>query len=302
MCNCNCESNIPCGWDWVPSIYISTEDPLKADGMTVKLKYADNLYLNDKGELCAKAGSGSTDTYTKSEIDAFINGLDSKIEVISGETEAAVEDIKVNGVSVVTDKVANVDLTPYALSSVVQTQVDNLETKVETISAATTPYSGASGVVVNDHTISLTGGHIVNDVSADTTYVSGSSLLAKFDGNPSNVVWGKFGFINNRRILDSDYNNFTLLENVSVPRGVGRVNVPIVDNAAQLPAGDSNVYGVVMVDNALFSGSTNPVQNKVVKAALDEKANGAYNLVALTQAEWEALTVKDPTTIYLIKE
>lgn len=273
--SCNCESKIPCGWSFSPSLYISTEDPLKAYGMTVKLKYGDGLYLDADGNLCSEAGSGGTGN---------------------------VDDVKVNGASVVSHRIAEIDLTPYALSAVVQSQVDNLETKVETISAETTPYSGASGVVVNDHTISLTGGHIVNNVSADTTYASGSSLIAKFDGNPANVVWGKFGFINNRRILDSDYNNFTLLENVSVPRGVGRVNVPIVDNAAQLPAGDSNVYGVVMVDNALFSGSTNPVQNKVIKEALDGKANGAFNLVSLTQAEYDALAVKDPNTLYFVTD
>lgn len=274
MCNCNCEKDYPCSWSFSPSIYISADAPLDANGMSIKLKLGDGVYLNENGELCAIGGSGET----------------------------GVDDVKVNGSSVVSNRIAQIDLTSYALSSVVQTQVDNLETKVETISAETTPYSGASGVVVNDHTISLTGGHIVNDVSADTTYVSGSSLLAKFDGNPSNVVWGKFGFINNRRILDSDYNNFTLLENVSVPRGVGRVNVPIVDNAAQLPAGDSNVYGVVMVDNALSSGSTNPVQNAVIKTALDGKANGAYTIVALTQAEYDALAVKDPQTLYFVTD
>lgn len=275
MCNCNCNNDYPCSWSFSPSIYISADAPLDANGMTVKLKYGDGLYLDADGNLCSEAGSGGTGN---------------------------VDDVRVNGASVVTNRIAEIDLTPYALSAVVQSQVDNLETKVETISAETEPYSGASGVVVNDHTISLTGGHIVNDVSADTSYASGSSLMAKFDGNPSNVVWGKFGFINNRRILDSDYNSFTLLENVSVPRGVGRVNVPIVDNAAQLPAGDSNVYGVVLVDNALSSGSTNPVQNNVIKAALDGKANGAFNLVSLTQAEYDALPTKDPATLYFVTD
>lgn len=278
MCNCNCNNDYPCGWSFMPSIYISADAPLDANGMSIKLKLGDGVYLNENGELCAIGGSGET----------------------------GVDDVKVNGSSVVSNRIAVIDLTPYALSSVVQSQVDNLETKVETISAETTPYSGASGVVVDDHTISLTGGHIVNDVSADTTYVSGSSLLAKFDGNPSNVVWGKFGFINNRRILDSDYNNFSLVSGASappVPGGSGRAVIPVNSNyILDFPSGDTTHYGLVMVDDEFDSGSTNPVQNKLVKKALDGKTNGAYTIVALTQAEYDALAEKDENTVYMIKE
>ena len=301
--SCNCNSNIPCGWDFAPSIYISAEDPLKANGMSVKLKYADNLYLNDKGELCAKAGSGTTDTYTKSEIDAFINGLDSKIEIISGETEAAVEDIKVNGVSVVTDKVANVDLSPYALSANVQSQVTALDEKIEVISAETQPYSAGSGINIANQVISVAGGNVVNSLDLKNASPSGTVLTFKQDGRPNDFVAASFGKINGQNMVEtSTFKNFELLSGITIPRGTGTVDVPISDYKAVLPKGDSNVFGVVTVDNTLFSGSTNPVQNNVIKAALDGKANGAYTLVSLSQAEYDALATKDPATIYFIQE
>ena len=72
------------------------------------------------------------------------------------------------------------------------------------------------------------------------------------------------------------------------------------------------------VDAALSSTSTNPVQNKVVKAALDAKQakltagsgviiNGseistAYKIWHGSQAEYDAIAAKDDMTIYLIEE
>jgi hypothetical protein len=74
----------------------------------------------------------------------------------------------------------------------------------------------------------------------------------------------------------------------------------------------------VTIDSALSSTSANPVQNKVVKAALDEKQdvltagsgitiNGseistAYKIWHGSQAEYDAIAAKDDMTIYLIEE
>ena len=72
------------------------------------------------------------------------------------------------------------------------------------------------------------------------------------------------------------------------------------------------------IDSALSSTSTNPVQNKAVKAALDAKQakltagsgiiiNGseistAYKIWHGSQAEYDAIAAKDDMTIYLIEE
>ena len=74
----------------------------------------------------------------------------------------------------------------------------------------------------------------------------------------------------------------------------------------------------VTVDADLSSTSTNPVQNKVVKEALDKKQNAltagsgiiineseistAYKIWHGSQAEYDAIAAKDDMTIYLIEE
>lgn len=59
---------------------------------------------------------------------------------------------------------------------------------------------------------------------------------------------------------------------------------------------------VIVVDSALSSTSTNPVQNKVVQAALNDKLEvGSFpSIQFITQANFNALTTKDPNTLYLI--
>lgn len=59
------------------------------------------------------------------------------------------------------------------------------------------------------------------------------------------------------------------------------------------------------VDNALSANSTNPVENQVVKAALDNKitnGGGVETEVALTKAEYNALLTKGSTTMYVITD
>ena len=258
----------------MPSIYISADAPLDANGMSIKLKLGDGVYVNENGELCSEAGSGGTGN---------------------------VDDVKVNGSSVVSHRIAEINLTPYALSAVVQSQVDNLEDKIEVISAETTPYSAGSGINISGQVISVKGNHVVNNIEASQN-ASGTQLSYTADGVATPVVLGKSGFINGLRVIDNNYNSFSLLSGITIPRGTGTTDVPVVNYKAVLPKGDSNIYGVTMIDNAINSASTNPVQNAVIKAALDEKANGAYNLVALTQAEYDTQKEKDENTIYLIKE
>lgn len=319
--SCKCNHSYPCSWDFAPSIYISAEDPLKADGLSVKLKYGDGLYLDEDGNLCAIGGSGGTGNVDDVKVNGSsvvdhriaqidltpyalsavvqsqVDNLENKIEVISGETEAAVEDVKVNGVSVVTDKVANVDLTPYALSAVVQSQVTALDEKVDAISAETQPYSAGSGINISGQVISVKGNHVVNTIEAAQN-ASGTQLSYTADGVATPVVLGKSGFINGLRVIDNNYNSFSLLSGLTI----AGTDATITNYKAVVPSATTSVYGAVKVDNAINSASTNPVQNKVIKEALDEKANGAYNLVALTQEEYDALAEKDENTIYMIKE
>lgn len=269
--SCNCNHSYPCSWDFAPSIYISAEDPLKADGMSVKLKYGDGLYLDENGNLCAIGGSGET----------------------------GVDDVKVNGSSVVSNRIANVDLTPYALSATVQSQVTALDEKVDAVSAQTTPLSAGSGVTIVDNKINVAGGNVVNSLNLKNASPSGTVLTFKQDGRPNDFVAASFGKINGQNMVEEQtFKSFDLLSGLSI----AGTDATITNYKAVVPSATTSVLGVVKVDNAINSASTNPVQNKVIKEALDEKANGAYNLVALTQAEYDALAEKDENTIYMIKE
>ena len=71
--------------------------------------------------------------------------------------------------------------------------------------------------------------------------------------------------------------------------------------------------GSIAVDTELDSGSTNPVQNKVIYNKIDEveevtaaglnavnSALGGLKLQQITQSAYDALTTKDPSTLYII--
>lgn len=91
----------------------------------------------------------------------------------------------------------------------------------------------------------------------------------------------------------------------------------IIINGSVISATSSGGISVT-VDAALSATSTNPVQNKVVKEALDKKqakltaGNGitingseistAYKIWHGSQAEYDAIAAKDDMTIYLIEE
>lgn len=66
-----------------------------------------------------------------------------------------------------------------------------------------------------------------------------------------------------------------------------------------------NKPSIPQVDDALSDSSTNPVENQVIKAALDNKitnGGGVETEVALTKAEYNALSTKGNTTMYVITD
>lgn len=60
-------------------------------------------------------------------------------------------------------------------------------------------------------------------------------------------------------------------------------------------------YSSIVVDSALSNTSENPVQNKVVKGALDLKLDSA-DLQIMTQAEYDALAVKTAPLYFIVEE
>ena len=60
---------------------------------------------------------------------------------------------------------------------------------------------------------------------------------------------------------------------------------------------DATAYTPTVIDSTLNSGSTNAIQNAAVATAL-----GGVKIVKISDTDFEALTVKDPSTLYLVQE
>ena len=58
---------------------------------------------------------------------------------------------------------------------------------------------------------------------------------------------------------------------------------------------DATAYTPTVVDSVLSTGSTNAIQNAAVATAL-----GGLKLVKISDTDYEALSVKDPNTLYVV--
>jgi len=179
--------------------------------------------------------------------------------------------------------------------------------------------TAGNGIAISGNTISST-------VSGGTSVTVDSSLSA----TSTNPVQNKAV----KAALDAKQDRMTIDSALSAtsanPVQNKAVKAALDAKQAKLTAGSGIIIngsiisatssgGISMtVDAALSSTSTNPVQNKVVKEALDEKQdvltagdgitiNGSeisttYKIWHGSQAEYDAIAVKDDMTIYLIEE
>ena len=132
-------------------------------------------------------------------------------------------------------------------------------------------------------------GRYNNSVSASTTFGdSGNTLFSVGNGTADNAR----------------HNAFEVRQNGDIYLTLDGQDVKLQDQL-----GGSSIT----VDTALDSGSTNPVQNKVIYNKIDEVEQvtaaglnalndnfGGLKLVKLTQAEYNALATKDSSTLYII--
>lgn len=73
---------------------------------------------------------------------------------------------------------------------------------------------------------------------------------------------------------------------------VSGTNIKTVGGVSILGTGDIPVGSSITVDAALDANSTNPVQNRVVKSAIDAKANSADLATVATSGDYDDLTNK----------
>lgn len=132
-------------------------------------------------------------------------------------------------------------------------------------------------------------GSFNNSVSASTSFGdSGNTLFSVGNGTANNAR----------------HNAFEIRQNGDIYLSSGGTDIKLQDHL-----GGSSIT----VDTELDSGSTNPVQNKVIYNKFDEVEEvtaaglnavndkfGGLKLVKLTQSEYDSLTTKDPSTLYVI--
>lgn len=127
--------------------------------------------------------------------------------------------------------------------------------------------------------------------------------------NKANTTWGDSGntlfSVGNGTSTSARHNAFEIRQNGDIYLTKDGQDVKLQD---QLGGG-----GSITVDTALDSGSTNPVENRVIYNKIDEVEQvtaaglnavndkfGGLKLVSLSQAQYNALATKDASTLYII--
>ena len=244
--------------------------------------YEEYVYTNNAWE---KIGSTSTDLsnyYTKSQVDTLLAG---KQQTLTAGSNVQI----VNGVISATD--TTYDLTPYALSADVATELakkqntltagTNVQIVDGVISATDTQYTAGANIAINNGVISAT----------DTTYTAGAGISIESGVIASTVTPGA-------QIDDSATASTTAWSSQ-------KINTELANKQNTLTAGTNVqiVDGVISATDTTYSAGTNvQITNGVISATGNVASTMVATLWAGTQQQYDAITTKDPNTLYIIQE
>ena len=130
------------------------------------------------------------------------------------------------------------------------------ENKVATLPTATT---SGYGVVIVDDTLNSSSTNVVQNKVITTTIIENEKVTA-----------AALNDLNERKVDVTDFENLEGVVNTKVDDVKINDTSIVTDNIANIPSATTEVYGVVIVDDDFDSGSTNPIQNKVIDSALTE--------------------------------
>ena len=150
-------------------------------------------------------------------------------------------------------------------------------------------HSEGKNTIANNQSEHASGQYNVSSSASTTFGDSGNTLFSVGNGTSNSAR----------------HNAFEIRQNGDIYLSSGGTDIKLQDH---LGGG-----GSVTVDTELDSGSTNPVQNKVIYNKIDEVEQvtaaglnalndnfGGLKLVKLSQAQYDALTIKDAGTLYII--
>ena len=149
-------------------------------------------------------------------------------------------------------------------------------------------HSEGVGTIANNQSEYASGQYNVSNKATNTFGDSGNTLFSVGNGTSNNAK----------------HNAFEIRQNGDIYLSLNGQDVKLQDQL-----GGSSIT----VDSALSSTSENPVQNKVIYNKIDEVEQvtaaglnalndnfGGLKLVKLSQAQYDALTIKDASTLYII--
>lgn len=189
-----------------------------------------------------------------------------------------------------------------AFSAETEEKINDLQEQIDNIEASGITYEAGDYIDITNKTISVTG-ITPNDFASkdDLEELSGKveTLSATVDTKQDTLVSGtNIKTINNTSLLG---------EGNIVIEGGGTVdpNLDINSDNAVANSAITTAINTLQTNVNTISGNTDNKQDKLTEGAFIDIDNSnviSAKIQVLTKAEWEALTVKDPSIIYLIKE
>ena len=168
-----------------------------------------------------------------------------------------VDDVTISGASIVSNKVAEIPIassTGYGIV-IVDEEMDK---------TSTNPVSNAaiSAIISEDEKVTASALNDLNTRKADKTDIP--EVSGYFDDAEYNSTGRTIDFYNDGVLKASiNANDFIYIDDVSIS-GVSIVN----NKKADIPVASATGYGVVIIDDLLDSGSTNPVSNSAITFAI----------------------------------
>ena len=169
--------------------------------------------------------------------------------------------------------------------------------------------SALSGVSINGSALTVSD-NIVNILSATTTDFGVVKVDAALDSGSTNpvansaitkiiddkelVIAAAFNDLNNRKADASGITSITSsideINNNYVSAVTVNGGAKIIGKNINIPAATVSTYGVVVLDTTLDTGSTNPVANSAIAAALDGKLSG---VAVMRGTSWHNVSVEN---------
>ena len=256
------------------------------DHETMSIKNGNNeivTFTNDKGikklinEKVADVKNGDTSIVDENKVATLPTATTSGygVVIVDNELNSSSTNTVQNGV--VTNKFIDVDgdindleenkvdKTDFnALSAIVETKLDDVK------------ISGNSIVTNNIANIPFATDNTYGVVIVDTELDSGSTnpiqngAISKELSTIEKVTAAALNDLNTRKVNVTDFEDLEEIVSGKVD-DVKINNTSIVtDNIANIPSATTEVYGVVILDDDFDSGSTNPIQNKVIDSAIND--------------------------------